>query len=92
MPTIDSATLPQMEWRTAAACRDSDPELFFPIGDAGPARTQEHRARGVCAGCPVREACLLWALDHGPEGVWGGTTTAERHRMRRSRTPRDRRS
>lgn len=92
MPTtIDSATLTQMEWRAAAACRDADPELFFPVGDAGPARRQERHAREVCAGCPVREQCLRWALAHGAEGVWGGTTTAERHRMRRSRTTSDRR-
>lgn len=31
-------------------------------------------AREVCLSCPVRSACLLWALDpdHRAEGVWGG--------------------
>lgn len=67
------------DWRERAACRDEDPELFFPIGDAGPAHRQIAVAKFVCDGCPVRANCLEWALEASPvEGVWGGTTDAER--------------
>jgi WhiB family redox-sensing transcriptional regulator len=74
------------DWRDHAACRDSDPELFFPIGTAGPALLQQERAKQVCAGCQVRTPCLEWALASGQEaGVWGGASEDERRALRRGR-------
>lgn len=71
-------------WQTRGACRTEDPELFFPVGNAGPARLQAEEAKAVCARCPVREACLQWALEAGQQsGVWGGMTEEERHLLRR---------
>jgi WhiB family transcriptional regulator, redox-sensing transcriptional regulator len=71
------------DWRDQAACRDVDPELFFPVGNAGPALLQIGQAKQVCAGCPVRAPCLDWALDSGKEaGVWGGTSEHERRALR----------
>jgi WhiB family redox-sensing transcriptional regulator len=40
--------MPDVSWRDAAACRDADPELFFPIGRAGPALRQIDQARRIC--------------------------------------------
>jgi WhiB family redox-sensing transcriptional regulator len=74
------------DWRDHAACRDTDPELFFPIGNAGPGQQQLDRAKQVCAGCQVRTPCLEWALASGQEaGVWGGTSEDERRALRRMR-------
>ena len=73
-----------MDWRHAAACRDEDPELFFPIGNTGPALTQIEQARTVCRRCSVVEDCLTWALDSGQDaGVWGGLSEDERRAFKR---------
>jgi WhiB family transcriptional regulator, redox-sensing transcriptional regulator len=71
------------EWWSLAACQSADPDLFFPISGAGPARVQVERAKAVCAGCPVRSDCLRYALAAGPlQGVWGGLTEEERRLLR----------
>ena len=54
-----------MDWRHESACRDEDPELFFPIGNTGPAILQIEEAKQVCRRCEVREQCLAWALEAG---------------------------
>ena len=67
------------EWRSAAACRSADPELFFPISASGPAREQAAEAKAICAICRVRRECLTFALRTGQlHGIWGGTTEDER--------------
>ncbi|WNI33923.1 WhiB family transcriptional regulator [Streptomyces sp. ITFR-6] len=71
-------------WRERAACRDEDPDLFFPIGTTGPALVQAEDAKAVCHGCPVRAECLSWALENGQDtGVWGGPDEAERRALKR---------
>jgi len=74
----------ELAWMEQAACRDEDPELFFPISAKGAGLAQVAEAKEVCRGCPVREACLRYALDTGQEGgVWGGLTEEERRALRR---------
>ena len=74
------------DWLDDAACRHSDPELFFPAADIRAARTQVEAAKEVCRRCPVKGTCLNWALDDGQEaGIWGGTTEEERRHLRRHR-------
>jgi len=75
-------------WRDDAACRDAEPDLFFPdAGDIRSARAQVKMAKLICRGCPVSTTCLSWALASGQEhGIWGGLTQDERRRRhRRSR-------
>jgi WhiB family redox-sensing transcriptional regulator len=79
-PTVDG----ERDWRQDAACRDADPELFFPDPGQLP---QTARAKEVCASCVVRGPCLDTAL-HGPlsrddhHGIFAGTTPRDRTRLR----------
>jgi WhiB family redox-sensing transcriptional regulator len=73
-----------MDWRHRAACRNEDPELFFPIGNTGPALAQIDEARAVCQRCDVTQDCLTWALETGQDaGVWGGLSEDERRALKR---------
>lgn len=72
------------DWRHGAACRDEDPELFFPISQLGPGAQQTGRAKAVCETCPVRQECLAFAVDNGLDyGVFGGLTGDERRSLLR---------
>ena len=72
------------EWRAAGACLSADPELFFPVAQGSAADGQTSSALRVCAGCPVRQQCLDFAMTTGEaHGIWGGTTPDERIRARR---------
>ncbi len=72
------------QWRSVAACRSADPDLFFPISDSGPALEQVAKAKAICATCRVRRECLAFALRTGQiHGIWGGTTEHERAAVRR---------
>src|SRR5258708_6522462 len=73
-----------MDWRHVAACREVDPELFFPIGNTGPALLQIEEAKQVCHRCTVIEDCLRWAIDSGQDaGIWGGLSEEERRALKR---------
>ena len=66
-------------WRSAAACRSADPDLFFPISGSGRSLEQVAEAKAICARCPVRCQCLAFALRTCQAyGIWGGLTEEER--------------
>lgn len=73
-------------WRDKAACRREDPALFFNAdGETGALRKRrERKAKAICAECPVRAQCLVYAFQR-PEkwGTWGGLTQDERATERR---------
>jgi WhiB family transcriptional regulator, redox-sensing transcriptional regulator len=80
----ESRSVAAMDWRHRAACRDEDPELFFPIGTSGPALLQVEQAKAVCRRCSVVDDCLQWALETGQDaGVWGGMSEEERRAVKR---------
>lgn len=74
---------PVSDWRQFAACRDEDPELFYPK----PGNTRGiNQAKRVCASCLVRTDCLEAALTDeggrsrdGRYGVRGQMTGDERY-------------
>jgi WhiB family transcriptional regulator, redox-sensing transcriptional regulator len=73
-----------LNWMARGACRQADPELFFPASSVtSPAARQVELAKAVCAPCAVRAACLAYAAETRPEGIWGGTTQAERRAAHR---------
>jgi WhiB family redox-sensing transcriptional regulator len=75
----------QWEWQLAAACREADPDLFFPPdSERGPRRVaREATAKAICQRCPVRRQCAAHALAAGESyGVWGGLSEADRDRHR----------
>ncbi|MEO5899680.1 MAG: WhiB family transcriptional regulator [Ilumatobacteraceae bacterium] len=71
-------------WRRDALCRDTDPDLFFPVGTTGYALVQIERAKQVCGECPANQACLDYALETNQDSViCGGTSEEERRVLRR---------
>lgn len=74
------------DWRTRAACRGMDPDLFLldksESGDVP-------KAKAVCRRCPVREDCLEEALTPvyvgenvvKTVGVWGGFSEKQRREL-----------
>jgi WhiB family transcriptional regulator, redox-sensing transcriptional regulator len=71
----------ETDWMAQGKCRAMDPAIFFPSDGIG-----VQAAQRICAECPVRVACLEYALtDRVDHGVWGGTSERERRRMVRHR-------
>lgn len=68
-------------WMASASCRSFAPAFFFPRDGAGVTA-----AIRICSTCPVRTACLEYALEHAIDhGVWGGASERERRRIRVAR-------
>lgn len=58
-------------WMQEAACRNQDPEIFFPFSTMA---VESARAITICRTCPVRLECYGYAVqNHETEGIWGGT-------------------
>jgi WhiB family redox-sensing transcriptional regulator len=81
------------DWRDVASCRDTDPDLFFPVGTTGQALEQIAAAKAVCMTCPVKDPCLEFALGTNQEsGIWGATSEEERRKLRKEWLARQRRA
>jgi len=69
------------KWYELAACKNMDTNIFFPdIGD----NSYNPLAIATCSDCPVKDPCLQDALTRDEKGYWGGTTQADRVRLRKT--------
>lgn len=70
---------PDASWKQWAACKNADPQIFFPEG-----HSNFVDAKKYCADCIVYKECMKFALDNGiTYGVWGGLSPIERQRTAR---------
>jgi hypothetical protein len=77
--TMLEQLLHRPSWHALANCRGVGVDRFV-IGRGG----QYDAVRELCSGCPVREPCLAEAMANIElDGLWGGTSPAERKAMRR---------
>ena len=84
-PSIAITTDPDT-WRDLALCRNTDPDLFFPVGTTGTALVTIDHAKQVCGSCDVSGECLDFALETNQDsGIWGGLSEEERRVIRRRR-------
>jgi WhiB family redox-sensing transcriptional regulator len=68
------------QWMRQAACRGAPADLWF--SERGESTSE---GIAVCEGCPVKAACLEYALSHGQHwGTWGGMTARARTKLRRN--------
>jgi WhiB family redox-sensing transcriptional regulator len=67
-----------------AACLGRDDIEWVPDRESFD-EPNTRRALSVCGGCVLRVQCAEWALANHEIGLWGGTTTDERARLRRDR-------
>ena len=93
LPALNAPSLitdeDEYDWRDGAACRDTDPDLFFPVGTTGPALEQIAAAKAVCCQCDAQAECLEFAIvTNQDSGVWGGTSEEERRVLRRQHVAR----
>jgi WhiB family redox-sensing transcriptional regulator len=66
-------------------CKGQPTNLFYhPDGPEHPDQTaqREHAAKAFCRRCPIRGACLQWAIDHHEKGIWGATNDHQRGKLR----------
>jgi len=73
------------QWQIKAACRGPQAAVFFPPSHferKDEKLDREGRAKAICSSCPVKSACLDYAISiREPHGIWGGLNEAERKNL-----------
>lgn len=70
-----------LSWMDRGQCRDIDTGVFYPDDEADLVATAP--AVAMCSTCDVREPCLHFALESDQQGLWAGTSTKDRRRLRK---------
>lgn len=76
-------------WKAQARCAPDGPQPtptddFFP--PKGTNKVEVERIQRICAICPVKLACLEYAMERNIAfGIWGGHTVRDRQRLRLAR-------
>ena len=71
-------------------CAGEDIEIFF-YAESDKNRQSDYmikmetKARNICGGCPLIEACADYAIKYEEYGFWGGLPAAARELMRKKR-------
>jgi WhiB family redox-sensing transcriptional regulator len=74
----DLPTFHVPDWMQNGACVTIGGDMWFPES------TPHKAAFQICNTCPVQPLCLDYAITTNQRhGIWGGTTEADRERMRK---------
>jgi WhiB family redox-sensing transcriptional regulator len=67
------------DWMDDALCAHGgiQDDLWFPAEGAYISR----EVKTICGMCPVKAACLAYAIDNGEAGMWAGTSADQRRRI-----------
>ena len=90
VPRNRSIDIPRFVLEGEPACASVDPELFFPqeVEDVGGRLSARYTnlsvAKSICESCPLKNPCLIYALNNTEVGVWGGTTESQRESLRKN--------
>jgi hypothetical protein len=73
------------DWRADAACQGEDPNLFHPKSMQD---ENAWKARRICRGCPVAEACLRDAIETKDRfAIRAGLSPKQRTNLKAGRKP-----
>lgn len=80
-------TLLRMRWQDRAACaNERNFDAYFPR-----VKPRPELKRKCLDDCQVRAECLEFALANDAVGIWGGTSTKERRKIKEDRKVEERR-
>lgn len=70
------------QWTDTPACAGTDTEMWF-VEDNKRDYSEVNLLKRICAGCPVKQQCLEYALHNSVQGFWAGTVPRHRNRLRK---------